>query len=110
LKLLKGPKSENCHPNPLRYQKLNNLLRLLKNPREKKKRKRKVHPNAPSYQKTEHLLKTLKNPTTENCHPNPSSYQKLNNLLKLLFLLFWKNPTMIQPCAPKIPQPTQNLN
>jgi hypothetical protein len=82
----KGSKSKNCHPNPSRYQKLNNLLKLLKNPREKKKKK--VDPNAPSYQKTEHLLKTLKNPTAENCHPNPSSYQKLNNLLKLLFLFF----------------------
>jgi len=36
----KGSKSKNCHPNPSRYQKLNNLLKLLKNPREKKKKKR----------------------------------------------------------------------
>jgi hypothetical protein len=65
----KGSKSKKLPPKSFKIpKKLNNLLKLLQNPRGKKKRK-KVHPNAPSYQNTEHLLKTLKRQTAKNCHP-----------------------------------------
>jgi len=107
----KGSKSKNCHPNPSRYQKLNNLLKLLKNPREKKKKKKggsKCSKLPKNWTSTEDFEESNSRKLPPKSFKLPKTQQSAQ--ASFSFFLFWKNPTMIQPCAPKILQATQNLN
>jgi hypothetical protein len=101
LKLSKGRKAKKLPPKSFKIPKTQQSAQALKESKRGKKKK----------ERCIQMLQATKKLNSKKLPPKSFKLPKTQQSAQAsFFFLFRKNQTMIQPCAPKILQPTQNLN